>query len=80
MENFLPDIASTMFFLTFAIYSVLVIFMLIWLFHDAESRGVMGWVIIIPAFLTGTILVTVLWLMFRPSIKTEPALVRVRNN
>jgi hypothetical protein len=80
MENFLPDIASIMFFLTFAIYSVLVVFMLVWLFHDAENRGVMGWVIIIPAFLTGTILVTVLWLVFRPSLKAEPAFVRVRNN
>ncbi|WP_299707613.1 hypothetical protein [uncultured Pontibacter sp.] len=80
METALPNIASILFFLTFAVYSFLVLFMLVWLYHDAESRGVMGWVILVPAFLTGTILGTVLWLVFRPSLKLEPVPVRVRNN
>jgi hypothetical protein len=76
METALPNIASILFFLTFAVYSFLVLFMLIWLYHDAESRGVMGWVIVVPAFLTGTILGTVLWLVFRPSLKLQPVPVR----
>jgi len=80
MEASLPHIASILFFLTFAVYSLLVIFMLVWVYHDAESRGIMGWVVVLPVFMTGTIIGTVLWLILRPSLKPEAVLVRVRNN
>ncbi|PKV76217.1 hypothetical protein BD749_1167 [Pontibacter ramchanderi] len=78
METFLPDIASLLFILTFTIYSLLVVFMLVWTYHDAESRGVMGWLVVIPAFMTGTLLGVILWLVFRPALKPEPVWVRVR--
>ncbi|EJF09028.1 MULTISPECIES: hypothetical protein [Pontibacter] len=78
METFLPDIASLLFFLTFAVYSFLVIFMLVWTYHDAESRGVMGWLVVVPAFMTGTLLGVILWLVFRPALKPEPVWVRVQ--
>ncbi|WP_033316867.1 hypothetical protein [Pontibacter roseus] len=72
------SIASILFFLTFALYSLLVVFILTWVYHDAESRGIMGWVVVIPTFMTGTIFGTVLWLVFRPSLKPDPVLVRSR--
>ncbi|GGG05279.1 hypothetical protein GCM10011323_07530 [Pontibacter amylolyticus] len=78
METFLPDIASLLFFLTLAIYSLLVVFMLVWTYHDAESRGVRGLLVVIPTFMTGTILGVILWLVFRPELKPVPVLVRVR--
>lgn len=78
METFLPDIASLLFFSTLAIYSLLVIFMLVWTYHDAESRGVRGLLVVIPAFMTGTILGVILWLVFRPELKPVPVMVRVR--
>ncbi|SIT85359.1 hypothetical protein [Pontibacter indicus] len=78
METFLPDIASLLFFTTLTLYAALVIFMLVWTYHDAESRGVRGLLVVIPAFMTGTILGVVLWLMFRPELKPVPVMVRVR--
>lgn len=75
----MPDIANALFYTTFAIYSLLVIFMLVWQYHDAEQRGVMGWLVVVPTFMTGTLLGVVLWLMFRPSPKLEPVRVRVRD-
>lgn len=66
------------FFLTFTVYSLLVVFMLVWLYHDAESRGVMGWLIVVPAFVSGTLLGVILWLVFRPALKPAPVWVRVR--
>ncbi|MCP2044757.1 hypothetical protein [Pontibacter sp. HSC-36F09] len=78
METFLPDIASLLFFLTLAIYSLLVVFMLVWTYHDAESRGVRGLLVVIPTFMTGTILGVILWLVFRPELKPVPVMVRVR--
>jgi hypothetical protein len=80
METSLPDIASVLFFLTFTVYSVLVIFMLVWMHQDAESRGIRGLLVVLPTFMTGTLLGVVLWLAFRPSLKPEPVLVRVRND
>ncbi|WP_303409787.1 hypothetical protein [Pontibacter sp. BT731] len=77
METFLPDIASLLFFLTLAIYSLLVVFMLVWTYHDAESRGVRGLLVVIPTFMTGTILGVILWLVFRPELKPVPVMVRV---
>ncbi|WP_229733779.1 hypothetical protein [Pontibacter amylolyticus] len=61
-----------------AIYSLLVVFMLVWTYHDAESRGVRGLLVVIPTFMTGTILGVILWLVFRPELKPVPVLVRVR--
>ena len=78
METYLPDIASLLFFLTFTVYSLLVIFMLVWTYHDAESRGVRGLLVVIPTFMTGTILGVILWLVFRPELKPVPVMVRVR--
>lgn len=74
----MPDIASLLFFLTLAIYSLLVVFMLVWTYHDAESRGVRGLLVVIPTFMTGTILGVILWLVFRPELKPVPVMVRVR--
>lgn len=74
----MPDIASLLFFTTLTLYAALVIFMLVWTYHDAESRGVRGLLVVIPAFMTGTILGVVLWLMFRPELKPVPVMVRVR--
>ena len=74
----MPDIASLLFFLTLTVYSLLVIFMLVWTYHDAESRGVAGWAVVIPTFLTGTMLGVILWLVFRPALKPAPVFVRVR--
>ncbi|MHC2990484.1 hypothetical protein OB13_02395 [Pontibacter sp. HJ8] len=79
MEALTPNIASVFFFLTFAIYSLLVIFMLVWVYHDAESRGIHGLLVVLPAFLTGTIFGVVLWLIFRPTLQQELVPVRVQN-
>ncbi|MBD1395571.1 hypothetical protein H9Q13_00195 [Pontibacter sp. JH31] len=80
METSLPDIASILFFLTFAVYAVLVMFILVWMHQDAENRGIRGLLVVLPAFMTGTLPGMVLWLAFRPSLKPEPVLVRVRND
>lgn len=80
METSLPDVANILFFLTLAVYSVIVTFMLVWLYHDAENRGIRGLLVVLPTFMTGTILGMVLWLAFRPALKPEPVLVRVRND
>ena len=79
MEALFLNIASVLFMLTLAIYSLLVIFILTLVYHDAESRGVNGWLIVVPTFLSGTIFGTVLWLVFRPSLKPEPVLIRVKD-
>lgn len=52
--------------------------MLVWTYHDAESRGVRGLLVVIPTFMTGTILGVILWLVFRPELKPVPVMVRVR--
>lgn len=80
METLSPNIASIFFFLILGIYSLLVVFMLVWQYHDAESRGINGLLVIIPTFMTGTVIGMVLWLVLRPSLKPVPILVRVRNN
>lgn len=79
METYLPDIANLLFFATLAIYACLVVFMLVWQYHDAEQRGIMGWLVIIPTFMTGTLLGVVLWLMLRPTPNLEPVRVRVQD-
>jgi RsiW-degrading membrane proteinase PrsW (M82 family) len=79
METYLPDIANLFFFTTLAVYALLVVFMLVWQYHDAEQRGVMGWLVVIPSFMTGTLLGVVLWLMFRPAPKPTPVYVRASN-
>lgn len=80
METSLPDLANIFFFLTFTVYTIMVVFMLVWMYHDAESRGIRGLLVVLPTFMTGTILGMVLWLAFRPSLKPAPVLIRVRNN
>ena len=79
MEALFPNIASALFALTLAVYSLLVVFILVWVYHDAESRGINGWLVVVPTFLSGTILGTILWLTFRPSLKPEPVLIRVKD-
>lgn len=79
METILPDIATILFFATFAIYALLVVFMLVWQYHDAEQRGIMGWLVVIPGFMTGTLPGLVQWLMLRPAPKPAPVWVRVRD-
>jgi uncharacterized membrane protein YhaH (DUF805 family) len=79
MEALTPNIASVLFVLTLAVYSLLVVFILVRVYHDAENRGINGLLVVIPTFLSGTIFGTILWLVFRPSIKPEPVLIPVKD-
>jgi uncharacterized membrane protein len=70
------DIAYIIFLAVLGIYLMLLGFILTWVYHDAEQRGLNGWVITSIAFFTGTIFGTLAWLVFRPNMKPQPIPVR----
>ena len=70
------DIAYMIFLGVLGIYLILIGFILTWVYHDAEQRGVNGWLITGIAFFTGTILGTLAWILLRPNLKPQPIPVR----
>ncbi len=61
---------------TIGIYALLLVFILTWLYHDAELRGINGLLLTAIVFLTGTVPGTLLWLVFRPTLKQQPIPIR----
>ncbi|MBW7466787.1 hypothetical protein ABID22_000961 [Pontibacter aydingkolensis] len=59
------------------LYLLLLVFILAWVYHDAEQRGLNGWLITALAFFSGTIFGTLVWLVLRPRL--EPQTVPVRS-
>lgn len=55
---------------------MLLAFILTWVYHDAEQRGVNGWLVTAAAFFSGTIFGTLAWLVLRPKLKPQPIPVR----
>ncbi|MBB6610772.1 hypothetical protein H7F15_06960 [Pontibacter sp. Tf4] len=72
METWMPLITSAVVLGTFILYMALLVFILTWVYHDAELRGVNGWLVTAITFLTGTIAGTFVWLLFRPKLKPQP--------
>ena len=47
----------------------LLIWSLIWVYHDAEKRGKNGWLVVALVFLLEWPISLLVWLVFRPEIK-----------
>ncbi len=62
-------ITSAVILATFIIYIALLGFILTWVYHDAELRGINGWLVTAFTFFSGTIAGTFLWLLIRPKVK-----------
>ncbi|WP_299820405.1 hypothetical protein [uncultured Pontibacter sp.] len=71
--EYLPNIIL---FTVVGLYLLLLVFMLAWVYHDAEQRGLNGWLITALTFFSGTIFGTVVWLVFRPKLETQTVPVR----
>ena len=76
MELTTLDIPYLLFMATIGVYMLLLVFILTWVYHDAEQRGLNGLVIAGLAFFTGTIFGTLAWLLLRPKMKPQPIPVR----
>ncbi|MER2997720.1 hypothetical protein [Pontibacter populi] len=72
MEFWMPYITSAVILATFLIYIGLLGFILTWVYHDAELRGINGWVVTVFTFFSGTIAGTFIWLVLRPKVKPQP--------
>ena len=72
MEIWMPYITTTVILGTFILYMALLAFILTWIYHDAELRGINGWLITGLTFFTGTIAGTFLWLVLRPKLRLQP--------
>ncbi|MHA6247557.1 hypothetical protein ACXYMU_06445 [Pontibacter sp. CAU 1760] len=66
------DISNLIFIATVGFYTLLLTFILTWMYHDAEQRGLNGGIIVGIAFFTGTILGLLAWLTLRPKLKPQP--------
>ncbi|MEJ8757084.1 hypothetical protein WG947_08760 [Pontibacter sp. H259] len=74
MDFIIPYITSAAILATFILYLGLLIFILTWVYHDAELRGFNGWIITALTFFSGTIAGTFLWLLLRPKVKVQPVI------
>ena len=71
MENLLPYITYAVMFATFILYIGLLGFILTGVYHDAELRGINGWMVMALTFFSGTIAGTFIWLLVRPRVKAQ---------
>ncbi len=71
MELLMPYVTSAVILVTFLLYIGLLGFILTWVYHDAELRGINGWFVTLLTFMSGTIAGTFLWLLFRPRVKPQ---------
>ena len=71
MEFLTPYITTFVILATFVLYIALLGFILTWIYHDAELRGINGWLVTALAFFSGTIAGTFIWLVFRPKVKPQ---------
>ncbi|MFD2515266.1 hypothetical protein ACFSRY_15445 [Pontibacter locisalis] len=78
METTLLNIPNILLFALAGLYLLLLVFMLVWVYHDAELRGVNGWFLMAITFFSGTVSGILAWLIFRPKLKPQP--VPVKNN
>lgn len=76
MEILSIDIPNFIFLTIIGVYMMLLVFILAWVYHDAEQRGVNGWLVTALAFFSGTIFGTLAWLVLRPKLKPQPIPVR----
>ncbi|MDX5480745.1 MAG: hypothetical protein LPK07_03595 [Hymenobacteraceae bacterium] len=76
MESIILNIPNIVFITTVVLYLMLLSFILTWVYHDAEFRGVNGWLMVALTFFSGTIFGTLVWLVFRPRLKPQPVPVR----
>jgi len=74
MELLIPYITSAAILATFILYLGLLVFILTWVYHDAELRGFNGWIITALTFFSGTIAGTFIWLVVRPKVKPQPVI------
>ncbi|WP_439883406.1 hypothetical protein ACSX1A_09555 [Pontibacter sp. MBLB2868] len=72
MEALLINIPNIFLFTFAGLYLMLLLFMLVWVYHDAELRGVNGWLLMAITFFSGTISGILAWLIFRPKLKPQP--------
>lgn len=73
LMDFLPNIIL---FTVVGLYLLLLVFILAFVYHDAEARGVNGWLIVALTFFSGTLFGSLVWLALRPEIKPQPIPVR----
>ena len=76
MELIPIDIPNFIFLTIIGVYMMLLVFILTWVYYDAEQRGVNGILITALTFFSGTIFGTLVWLALRPSLKPQPVRVR----
>lgn len=76
MELTTIDIPNIIFMTIVGIYMMLLVFMLTWVYYDAEQRGLNGILITALTFFSGTIFGTLAWLLLRPKLKPQPIPVR----
>ncbi|HEY4652450.1 MAG TPA: hypothetical protein VIG72_13595 [Pontibacter sp.] len=72
MELWMPYITSAVMLFVVTLYLALLVFILTWVYHDAELRGINGWMVTVLTFFTGTIAGTFVWLVLRPKVKPQP--------
>ena len=70
------DLPNFIFLTIIGVYMLLLVFILTWVYHDAEQRGINGWLVTAMAFFSGTIFGTLIWLVLRPNLKPQPVRVR----
>ncbi|MCJ8166685.1 hypothetical protein MKJ04_17700 [Pontibacter sp. E15-1] len=70
------DTLDIIFMAIIGIYTLILVFILTWLYHDAEQRGFNGMIIVAMAFFTGIVFGTLIWLAVRPTLKPQPIPVR----
>ena len=76
MELTTIDIPNLIFMAIIGVYMLLLVFILTWVYNDAEQRGLNGWVITGLTFFSGTVFGTLAWLLLRPKMKPQPIPVR----
>lgn len=69
----LPNIVL---FSVVGLYLLLLVFILAFVYHDAEARGVNGWLIVAMTFFSGTLFGALVWLALRPDSKPQPISIR----
>lgn len=70
------DISNLLFLTIIGVYMLLLVFILTWVYYDAEQRGVNGILVTALTFFSGTIFGTLAWLVLRPKLKPQPIPVR----
>lgn len=76
MDLITIDLPNFIFMATIGVYMMLLVFILTWIYYDAEQRGVNGVLVTALAFFSGTIFGTLVWLALRPNLKPQPIPVR----